>query len=165
MTNFTIRRWNVDTHKENDINSDDLGKKDFQGNLRTKIWTRNMENKKQSGSTKWTSPRILWLKIKVRRLEWLKHVIRMEDRYTRNDAQYLTGRQAWSWKTQVEMVRWRSGCHENCRCTRLETTSWGRGGGRMLILREAKAELKGPWSWRRKKKSALHCSVTSDEIE
>jgi hypothetical protein len=40
------------THKENGIHSDDLGMKDFKENLRTKIWTRSVENMKQSATTK-----------------------------------------------------------------------------------------------------------------
>jgi hypothetical protein len=43
----------LDSHWENGIHSDDLGKKDFEENLWTKKWTRGMENEKQPRDTEY----------------------------------------------------------------------------------------------------------------
>jgi hypothetical protein len=43
--------------------------------------------------------------------------------YTKNNIQHKTGRQTLSWKTQVEMIRWRRGWHKNSRYKEMETKS------------------------------------------
>jgi hypothetical protein len=68
----------LDNHWKIGIHYDDLGKKDSKENLWTERGTRGMENKKQARDTEYNSPDIV-TEIKVRTLEWLGHVIRMED--------------------------------------------------------------------------------------
>jgi hypothetical protein len=69
----------LDNHRENGIYSDDLGKKDFEEIYGPKseqgVWRirSNLEIQNM-----YKSPDIV-TEIKVRRLKWLGHVIRMED--------------------------------------------------------------------------------------
>jgi hypothetical protein len=68
----------LDNHWENCIHSDDLGKKDFKENLWTEKRKRGMEIRSNlEVQNMYKSPDIV-TEIKVRRLEWLGHVVRME---------------------------------------------------------------------------------------
>jgi hypothetical protein len=66
----------LDSQRDNGIHSDDLGKKDFKENLWTTMWRirSNLEELQNAYKSPDTAN-----EIQIRILEWLGHVIRMED--------------------------------------------------------------------------------------
>jgi hypothetical protein len=134
----------LDNHWENCIHSDDLGKKDFKENLWTEKRKRGMEIRSNlEVQNMYKSPDIV-TEIKVRRLEWLWHVVRMEDIRlpkmifnAKPEGRRVVARPRLRWLDDVEadikalgVTRWRIKAQDR--------KEWS------TILREAKAKLKGP---------------------
>jgi hypothetical protein len=104
--------------------------------------------------TKYKSQDIITV-IKIRSLEWLGHVIRMEK--TRSVKKIFEGKLEGRRGRERHRVRWINGVEDNLRklgVKRLRTKALDRVEW-ASIVREGKGNLKGPYCYRKKKEKGL----------